>query len=129
MDEFRNIFWKAKAAQAAVKAAFGKELPRGESVTLGTVQESLEGLDAFLKIIAVLVESGLRPMLAARANAAAAANNVLVVTEPLRKASAKLESARRIMQNLNGCNCALPVETVTRLSSAIQQARALAERL
>jgi hypothetical protein len=119
----------AMEAEADVRAAFNTEFPRGESLTLGTLEESISGLEVFLKTIGVLVAAEIRPMAAPPPDPGAAMRNFLVVTAPLRTAAANYETAQRIIHNLDEIGCHLPTETVTRLGTAIEQARALAERL
>jgi hypothetical protein len=129
VDDFGSIYRRAITAQADVRATFNRELPKGEGLTLGTIGESIDQLEVFLARIGFLVANGLRPLAAPPPNPRGSRANLNVLTEPLRNAVAKYRSAQVIMSNLHGLNCTSPVETVTRLGTAIQQAIALADRL
>ena len=129
MDDFLRVFQAAVKAEEGVRLRFAEELPTGESVTMGTLEDALTELDSFLSIIDVLVKSGLRPMVAAPSDPEMAATNVRIINAPLGRADAKLEMARRIIQSLDGCGCRLPVKTVAQLTVAVRTAHTLADRL
>jgi hypothetical protein len=76
-----------------------------------------------------LVEIGARQMAAAPFDLEAAKRNTELITEPLRTATAKYQSAQHIISNLTGESCILPLETVRELGIAIGEANELALRL
>lgn len=129
VDDFKLVYGRALAAEAAVRVAYNRELPEGEGVTLDSLEASLKGLRAFLEMMGVLIALELRPMAAPPSDPKAANRNLRLITEPLRTARAKYRLARRIISNLNGVDCSLPMETVRNLGTAIEHANQLAARL
>jgi hypothetical protein len=128
MDDFKNTFEAAVAARKGAREAFTRELPNGEAITLGTLEQSLADLDRFLEMIALLESSGLSPKLAAPHDPIAA-KNARLLKRPLVEAKHQFDMARRITERIGGQCCGLPLKTVRELAKALRLADAVAARL